>query len=1144
MGVIFKFNTGGFAEGNSTATGNYSHAEGAKYENNRNTESAGQASHAEGASTYAKADGSHAEGILNVAGRFSDEISTAAQELGISGTPQELVAKLLGYGAHAEGMNNKALGSCSHSEGNATKALANSTHAEGDTTIAFGEASHAEGYNTQAKGNQSHAEGSSTIATGNSSHAEGVSTTASGSFSHAEGSHTEASGRDSHAEGAYNKAIGIASHAEGVNNTAPNEAQHVSGKYATIDNTGTAIFQVGIGNDTGDRKDALRIKTDGDIIIQQDNQEIVLQDKLDSLQKQIDGETSSWLFEGEPTTTNKPANEWTGIDENGATFDYRQRHEGDTYTNIENAILLDSSMWEQGGIVWNTDASASGGDQASDCFVRTKYINVEGCSQLLRLGSDYYYTIFYYDSNKTCLKVDEVTAKGLAIPIHLQILKTVSNQNVVYFRLRLGYKKKGTQYLKFNVGNAVDAKAMINPTAGQSWRWCNTDDKYGTGWHWHKIADSDAVKALTIANGVREDFDNLEIGGVNLLPNTRTGVGFTFQPQPNTGSSGEFDSTNKWFKFTCPQNAITSSQTDTILLKSPTVQLTPGTYTVSCQYRCTQPLNRMQVLCLPVTSEGSYDMNTQSFAFEVKSSSPVTYFQKYSATFNISEDLRDVYGWIIRIDLDHRGSHGNSQELYVKDIKLEKGHKATDWTPTLEGEYLPLSGGTMTGAIDFEWNGSDIHNILTWRKQGILQLDETTNQNKLYLGTAAKLPLTVHELTTNGNILPSISAPQIGQMAALLPGESEPTYISLGSTDKYFDMVYAREFKGLADNALKLYTYGTGIIQRQPYAVEKGSASTPVYFKDGVPVTCTGTLPTNQQITNWNLAYGWGDHSEVGYVTSSGVTAVYVGAGLYLEGLDEQHPTSLFSITSKGRITLKLGNDTQSDYYSNSDYELVEERQYGVGLDAGGDLSVNVPWTDTYHKHTAGTGISISNTTANGDSSHNVTISLLKATTSAIGGIKIGYSKNGQNYPVELNTEGQAYVNVPWNDAPQQSLDGYLTIAAAEKAYVKKGGDTMTGALHAPAFYETSDIRKKEIKSDLSLDKCYDLIDKCQTVIYSLKDQTKEQVGMIAQEIEEFFPEVVVTDEEGFKSLAYDRLVVICFKVLKDVIKRLEKLES
>lgn len=106
------------------------------------------------------------------------------------------------------------------------------------------------------------------------------------------------------------------------------------------------------------------------------------------------------------------------------------------------------------------------------------------------------------------------------------------------------------------------------------------------------------------------------------------------------------------------------------------------------------------------------------------------------------------------------------------------------------------------------------------------------------------------------------------------------------------------------------------------------------------------------------------------------------------------------------------------------------------------------------------------------------------------------------------------------------------------------GSITCASSINAQAFYETSDARKKDIKEDLSLDKCYDLIDKCQTVIYSLKDQTKEQVGMIAQEIEQFFPEVVATDEDGFKSLAYDRLVVICFKVLKDVIKRLEKLEN
>ena len=105
-------------------------------------------------------------------------------------------------------------------------------------------------------------------------------------------------------------------------------------------------------------------------------------------------------------------------------------------------------------------------------------------------------------------------------------------------------------------------------------------------------------------------------------------------------------------------------------------------------------------------------------------------------------------------------------------------------------------------------------------------------------------------------------------------------------------------------------------------------------------------------------------------------------------------------------------------------------------------------------------------------------------------------------------------------------------------------GLIVNNSVTAPAFYQTSDIRKKDIKEEISLDKCYDLIDKCQTIIYSLKDQTKEQVGMIAQEVEEFFPEVIQTDEEGFKSLDYSRLVVICFRVLKDLIKRVSKLEE
>lgn len=42
--------------------------------------------------------------------------------------------------------------------------------------------------------------------------------------------------------------------------------------------------------------------------------------------------------------------------------------------------------------------------------------------------------------------------------------------------------------------------------------------------------------------------------------------------------------------------------------------------------------------------------------------------------------------------------------------------------------------------------------------------------------------------------------------------------------------------------------------------------------------------------------------------------------------------------------------------------------------------------------------------------------SIPQASSSALGGIKIGYSDDGRNYAVELDSSGRAYVNVPWTD--------------------------------------------------------------------------------------------------------------------------------
>lgn len=61
--------------------------------------------------------------------------------------------------------------------------------------------------------------------------------------------------------------------------------------------------------------------------------------------------------------------------------------------------------------------------------------------------------------------------------------------------------------------------------------------------------------------------------------------------------------------------------------------------------------------------------------------------------------------------------------------------------------------------------------------------------------------------------------------------------------------------------------------------------------------------------------------------------------------------------------------------------------------------------------------------------------SIPQATSSKFGGIKIGYSENGKNYPVELNSDGQAYVNVPWVSSGYTLPDATSDTKGGVKAY-------------------------------------------------------------------------------------------------------------
>ena len=216
---------------------------------------------------------------------------------------------------------------------------------------------------------------------------------------------------------------------------------------------------------------------------------------IEALQKQVDGEVNSWFMEGEPTTTNKPASDWTGTDENGVAFDYRQRHEGDTYTNINNATnehLDNPDIWENGSSTSESGKSYDAVKTGLTTRIRTKELLRNNKSpKKIKVVAGYSVVIRYFDENK-------IQTTGSS---DTWLSEFTLNPNYPYFAL--AFRKNDNSNITIDVLKSftqsiftVEGAFDYDPTAGQSWRWCNVDDEYGTGWHWHKIADSDAVKAL------------------------------------------------------------------------------------------------------------------------------------------------------------------------------------------------------------------------------------------------------------------------------------------------------------------------------------------------------------------------------------------------------------------------------------------------------------------------------------------------------------------------------------------------------------------------------------------------------------------------------------------------------------------------
>ena len=188
---------------------------------------------------------------------------------------------------------------------------------------------------------------------------------------------------------------------------------------------------------------------------------------------------------------------------------------------------------------------------------------------------------------------------------------------------------------------------------------------------------------------------------------------------------------------------------------------------------------------------------------------------------------------------------------------------------------------------------------------------------------------------------------------------------------------------------------------------------------------------------------------KIGYATSGKNYAVALdGNGkMYVNVPWTDNNTTYSQATSDNLGLVKIG------YSANG-------KNYPVALDGNGKMYVNVPWTDTNTTYTnmgaatasvAGKAGLVPAPAAGkqtsflrGDGTWVVptNTTYAKANTTTLGLVMIGYTENGKNYPVELDSSGKMYVNVPWTDTNTT----YGVVGANGSTGLVKNGSTVTSA--------------------------------------------------------------------------------------------------
>jgi hypothetical protein len=293
-----------------------------------------------------------------------------------------------------------------------------------------------------------------------------------------------------------------------------------------------------------------------------------------------------------------------------------------------------------------------------------------------------------------------------------------------------------------------------------------------------------------------------------------------------------------------------------------------------------------------------------------------------------------------------------------------------------------------------------------------------------------------------------------------------------------------------------------------------------------------------------NTAYGWGNHASAGYLTSFDITtqtdSKYIRSNTsdnvtgHTEWQDDYH--------------VRLGNSADMRLYHSSGNNYIDCHtgslyiRTNANTDVGGDIhlrprssengvivrddaEVELYYNNALKMETTSSGITV---LGNVDSNGNV--GNLNTTDDIGQQMEYGNTDvatlrcDANRWRVYFGGGGQS------REAFTVEEGGEVGIGDSTPSYKLDVAGTIRATGDVIAY---SDERVKEnIKTiDNSLEK----VNKLRGVEFNKIGEDKKSIGVIAQEIEKVLPEVVKTDDEGMKSVAYGKVVGVLIEAVKEL---------